>query len=159
LRAWNFADTTSIYADLLGSAFLTSIESRATSLVLSDIPAVSQSQLVQSYRVTKHRLQSASWILDPAITIEILAWPDPINDDAVRDLPNSFYDLNLGAVAIDKLVNGYVSFEPTPPFPTVPDKIIVAGSSALFKYVGQAGNNLLEIRTDQEYLLTVSRYA
>lgn len=158
LRAWDFGDVPTFFAAVCGGDYLSTLKDRASLLMTPPSPAVMQSQIVQAYRVTRHRLLTSSFFLPIEYTESILMWPDPENLDAVEDLPSSFYDLTSGAANADRLMEQYSEFAPDPVFPDVPAKLAVAGSQAAFEFTALTGTTDLVLTVDREVLFTIFRY-
>lgn len=157
LRLWSWTSPSSGIADLLGSNLCSVLIQKATERITAKDPAVEQTQIVESYRVTRHRLVAASFLLPIEYTTKILAWPDPESAEAIADLPSTNYDLFPGSATLAQLVDPYTSYQPDPPVLGVPGEIAVAGSEATFKSVVLAGTSAFVLSVDREILLVVSR--
>jgi len=157
LKAWTLSSTPTIFASILGSNFLAALKNRAYLIMSGASPISSQTQLVQSYRVTRHRLLASSFFLPIEYTEMLLMWPDPENAAAVEDLPSSFYDLVSGTTNLSRLSMPYSTFAPNPQFPDVPGNVVMAGAPALFKVEALTGTTNLILTVDKEVVITIFR--
>lgn len=141
LLAWQYDDAPTAYLAMLGQRFASALTHRALRSLGESSPAIEQNQIVRAWRVTRHRLLRASYLLPPEETAKILAWPDPISAAAIQALPAT-YDLALGQTSIALLTA---------------DGVAVAGSLLPLQYTVPVGANSVTITLDVEAIFVARR--